>query len=343
MVLLVISKQISNQIFKPSRLGIVSLLVQIEDHCLLAISVVEEVAVGIVEEDVAGIKIPQNPNVFLVLAGNRLAERGRILERESVLRKHIPHLAMFAVLLAGSMVAFVDHHKVLPLEALRRHHLHARALGAELVRIDDPHLRRVILEEVVGERHCGNSRCLQISQMLIRKPFVRRKQDDAIQRLPRLSGIPLVLEDVHVHQERLATPRRLPERHLVEVLQLCRRKMLLGGQGLVDLLDFGVQFVQKLRPAVEITVEIKFGHHQCQPLVVFHLHRIAVRVPPCSGRRDLLPISDHPKVVGFKRRLRHFRRIAKVEERTAYYGVEEQRMSRLGIDALHCLPVQRTA
>src|SRR5690606_11539903 len=151
---------------------------------------------------------------------HRLPEGSRILERKAFFAERVAVFHPRAPAAArGAAVAFVDEDEVVPLEGIDGDRLVAH-LVLELRDLDD--LDRLARKEpppLLAEDFGLNARPFELAQMLLRKPLVGRKQNDTVQRLrsPMRFEIALVLQDVRVHEQRLAAAGGHPEGDLVEL------------------------------------------------------------------------------------------------------------------------------
>ena len=114
---------------------------------------------------------------------------------------------------------FVHQHQVVALEGVDGDGLVAH-LVAELGDLED--LDRLPGEQpapVLVEQLRVDARRLELAQVLLRQPLVGREQQDAVQLAPPavLFQVVLVLEDVGVHQQRLAAAGGAPVGQLVEL------------------------------------------------------------------------------------------------------------------------------
>jgi hypothetical protein len=116
-------------------------------------------------------------------------------------------------------VPFVHQHEVVPLEGVDGDGLLAH-LVAQARHLEDLH--RLPTEQsaaILVEDLRSDASGFELAQVLLRQPFVGGQQQDAVQlartavRGQRL----LVLQNVGVHQVRLAAPCRHPECQLVEL------------------------------------------------------------------------------------------------------------------------------
>ena len=165
--------------------------------------------------------------------------------------------------------------------------------------------------------------------MLLRQPLVRSQQDDVIRRL--VLRVERILEDIDIHEERLARAGRFPEGNLVQVLQLGIRQFERRSLALIVDGNLLIQFSQQLGPTVEVPVEIQLRHQKRQPLVVLELiGRVLVLVALLG---DLLPVADNPQVVRGQFVLGALRVIAQIEQRV-HDGMVEAGMSVLVVEAL---------
>ena len=188
-------------------------LVEIEDLVVLAEAVAVEIAVRVVAQRALGVQLGE-----LGAALDRLPEGGRVLEGESFLAQRIASAhprAFFPS--AGAAVPFIHEHQVVPLEGVDGDGP-VTHLVAQPGHFQDLH--RLTAEQpaaVLVEKLSSDARRLELAQVLLREPFVGRKQEDAVQLAPPAvlgQGV-LVLQDVGVHQQRLAAAGGHPEGKLV--------------------------------------------------------------------------------------------------------------------------------
>ena len=172
----------------------------------------------------------------------------------------------------------VDQHEVVPLERL-----HGDRPVSHLV----PELRDLQdLDRLAGEESPAllaedlrlDPRRLELAQVLAREPFVRGQQDDAVEVAGAAvaRGQAPVLEDVGVHEQRLAAAGGHPERQLVEL----RRSVAFGGSlvergdavglrlAFVECGDACVQRREQRTRVAEPAVEVDLGEEQGEVLEV---------------------------------------------------------------------------
>ena len=190
-------------------------MVEIEDLVVLAEAVTVEIAVRVVAQRALGVQLGE-----LGAALDRLPESGRVLEGESFFAQRIAKAhpgAFFSCTCAA--VPFIHEHQVVPLEGVDGDgpvtHLVAQPGHFEdLDRLPAEQPAAVLVEQLGVD-----ARRLELAQMLLREPFVGRKQEDAVQLAPPavLGQCVPVLQDVGVHQQRLAAAGGHPEGELVEL------------------------------------------------------------------------------------------------------------------------------
>ena len=114
---------------------------------------------------------------------------------------------------------FIHEHQVVPLKGVDGDgpvtHLVAQPGHFEnLYRLPAEQPAAVLVEQLSVD-----ARCLELAQMLLREPFVGRKQEDTVQLAPSavLGQCVPVLKDVGVHQQGLPAPGGHPEGELVDL------------------------------------------------------------------------------------------------------------------------------
>lgn len=152
-----------------------------------------------------------------------------------------------------------------------------------------------------------DTRELKLLQMLVRESLVRSEQDDPVHRPTAVQvQVVLVLEDVDVHQQRLAASGRHPEGHLVQVLPRVRldaARLRHGPSGRprngilapIEGIHVGVQLREQPVRVPEVPVEVDLSKEQCQVLEVLGIEERPCVVPPF---RDPLPVPHDVLVVG---------------------------------------------
>ncbi len=189
--------------------------VEVEDLVVLAEAVAVEVAVRVVEQHALRVQVGE-----LLVALDRLSEGGRVLEGEALLAQRVAKTHPGAFLAGGgAAVPLVHQHQIVALEGVDGDGLVAH-LVLELMDVED--LDRLPGEQpapVLVEQLRVDAGRLELAQVLLGEPFVGREQDDPVQlaRSAVLLQVELVLEDVGVHQQRLAAAGGHPEGQLVEL------------------------------------------------------------------------------------------------------------------------------
>ena len=196
------------------------LVLQVQDVEVLAEAVAVEVAVGVVEGDGLGVLAGE---LLVARRGERLAERGAVLEGEAGIRQGVPVAA--PALAAGTLVALVHEDQIVALERLHRHAeaaalLHFRELG-DLDHADGVWFPVLPVQPTLAqaEATAGNGRRGHLRQMLFAQALVGRHQQDAVQRLALRGVVAQELMIVEVQEKRFATAGGDPERQFAQVVQ----------------------------------------------------------------------------------------------------------------------------
>ena len=171
---------------------------------------------------------------------------------------------------------FIDQHEVVPLEGVDGDRLLPHLL-LELGDFDD--LDRPAREERPGllrEQVGVDPRGVELFEVLLGEALVGRQQDDPVQPLLFVVQLQvvLVLEDVDVHQQRLAAAGGIPEGQLSQVIRLVVRNLFLCRFSLIELGDVLVQVGQQLVGVTEEAVEVDFGEEQREVLEILPLQRL---------------------------------------------------------------------
>jgi hypothetical protein len=190
-------------------------LVEVQDLVVLAETVAVEVAVRVIEQRALGVQIDE-----LRPALDRLPESGRVLERKALLAQRVAKThprALFPA--AGPPVALVHQYQIVALEGVDGDGPVAH-LVAQPGHFED--LDRLAGEQpvpILVEQFGVDARRLELAQVLLGETLVGRQQQDAVQfpaspvRLQRV----LVLQNIGVHQQRLAATGGAPVGQLVEL------------------------------------------------------------------------------------------------------------------------------
>ena len=250
---------------------LVAIVLQVEDVIVLAETVAVEPAVGIVEQRAARVEVGQ-----IAVPGHGLTEGGRIFEGEALFTKGVAELHPGPVAASRSTtMSFIDEDKVVALECIHRHRLLAHLL-LQLGDLQDLH--RTAGEQaasVLVEDLCLDARLLEFAQVLLRQPFLGREQDDPVQLARKTMRFqePLVLEDVGMHEQRLAAAGGHPEGDLVELearvlgLLQCRDPVRFR-ERLVQRRNARVERLPQAGGVAEVAVEVDFREQQRQVLEV---------------------------------------------------------------------------
>ena len=197
---------------------------------------------------------------------------------------------------------FIHEHQVVPLEGVDGDgpltHLVAQPSHFDdLDHLPAEHPRPVLVEQLRID-----ARRLELAQMLLREPFVGREQEDAVQLVPTAvqgQGV-LVLEDIGVHQQRLAAAGSHPESELVELrpdLSSFIERGDLVSLGLVRVVGghLHVQLHEQCLRIAEVAVQVNLGEEQSQVLKILPNDRLlAVGDPPFV---QLLRVPDNVLII----------------------------------------------
>ena len=201
----------------------------------------------------------------------------------------------------------IDQHEIISLEGVDGDGLVAH-LVIELVDIEDFNpLAGEKPAAVLLEQFGGQAGGFKLAQMLAAQALIRGQQEDAIELAPPsvLFEAELVLQDVGVHQQRLAAARRAPIGDLVDLppslgIPLEGRDVV--ALRLVRIADsqLGVDRRQQRLGIAEVSVEIDLGEQQGQILEIFpHDRRLATRDPALVQPQCVL----HDVLVVFEKQL----------------------------------------
>ena len=190
---------------------------EVRDCVVLAIAVVVEPPIGVVEKQALAVGVQKAG----VLAAHHLIERGRVLEREPAPRQLPPTLA--PDLARRAQVSLVDQHQVVVAEVRHRHPLHALLLG-QLVQVDDLHRLEQVRRRLAGEQPRVEPARVHLALVLRRHLLVGGQQHDVVEPASRPIEVVPVLQDVRVHEQRLAGAGGALEGQNPQVIRRVRRQ-----------------------------------------------------------------------------------------------------------------------
>ena len=255
--------------------------VDVEDAVLLAVAVVVEVRVGVVDEDGLG---KFGEVVVIASRSRRLPEGGAVLEGEALTGNFTPeHLPLLA---AAALVGFVHEDEVLPAETLDVHPLEAAVLLVlgEPRDLDDVHgllgLPLEVAAETGGvELGAGNAALLHLPEVLGGEVTIRGDEENAVDIQPMGSFVVVLeLEVGEVDEEGLARTGRHPVGALAEVVHAGHVPLVIviGVQnGRKSLFDESLHRILDQRGespgALEVTVQVGLGEEGGEPLVVLEV------------------------------------------------------------------------
>ena len=243
---------------------------------VLAVAVLVKLAVGVVEQQAFTVGV-QQPRIL----SDHLVEGGRILEGKAAAGQFLPPLAPH---LAGCpQVPLIHQHQVVVAEVLHGHTLDALLLG-QFVQVDNLNGREQIGGGLGGKQPRPQAARLQLALVLRRHLLVGRQQDGVVE--PSAGSVQVVLElqNVGVHEERLARAGRALEGNGAQIFGLVIRH----GRGPAI---FGLGFVQvgaQLFGIVKIAAQVVFGEKQSEVLIGLPLpSQLAGHAQLAAVRRDV--------------------------------------------------------
>ena len=245
---------------------------QVVNTVILAVTVAIEILVGIVHDDGFSVFLHQRALIlsFLGIAGGislqRLLEGCGVFECESLCRKAgtiiVPHVA------GKTPVSFVNQYQVILLKAIDRNGLYL-AFFLQLIHIDHDHvIASGCKSAILFEHSCGNGRQRKFFKVLLAHALVGRKHDNlvnaefAVQALCALE-IMEELQNVHVHDQRLAAAGCTHERQLVQFIYGVRLEI-----NETNIIQPCIQICAKCFRIGKVTIQIHFCEKQCDILEV---------------------------------------------------------------------------
>ena len=259
---------------------------QVGDRVVLAVAVLVELPVGVVEDQALAVGMQE----IRILATHHLVERGGVLECETAARQLPPTLAPDPA--RRPQVPLVDQHEVVVAEMRHRDALDALLLR-QLVQVDDLDRLEQIGAGLAGEQPRMDSARVQLALVLRRHLLVRRQQHDVVQPPSRPAQVVPVLQDVRVHEERLARTRGTLERQDTQVV----RRVLRHREHLPLHLPRHVQVRPQRFRLIEIPPQVVLREQQGEVLVRLPGAAVIRRHPqPHAEGRDVRVVLGEPLV-----------------------------------------------
>ena len=180
---------------------------------------------------------------------------------------------------------------------------------------------------------CRNIALAKLGDVLLRETLVGRQQDDTGEFfiLPMLCGVVPVLQQVDVHQQRLAAAGGVLHAELVQVILVVRRHIGVIVPVAVETLNECIEIGEHPFTIAKKAVQVDLNKDQGQPLVVFPPNRaVAFFV-------DRLGMANNVLLIGQE----HVPTDAKAREISRWIGIAEERaIAEMVVEEMQIILVQ---